>query len=162
MSVRISPSESATQFEAGTEKRGNDGRLWVVSLTKSKVKRWTPYISTKLNGLQALTLDYLTKNVGKPVRVYDREWNDVWPTSKNEEEMYNYMFIPSGDMKSMKNKTVVKDWLRTRNPPVKRGVLFLILGTVDGKPWSLALDSNGGQLISSNFLSRECFTDASG
>ena len=38
--LRPSPTESATRFAAGTEKRGNDGRAYAVSITKNGVHRW--------------------------------------------------------------------------------------------------------------------------
>jgi len=38
---RPSPAESATLFEVGTTKKGNDGNMWVITETKSGVKRWS-------------------------------------------------------------------------------------------------------------------------
>lgn len=37
---RPSPTESATLFEVGTIKKGNDGNMWIITETKSGVKRW--------------------------------------------------------------------------------------------------------------------------
>jgi hypothetical protein len=37
---RPSPGESATLFPAGTQKRGNDGNMWVVRVSKSGIHRW--------------------------------------------------------------------------------------------------------------------------
>ena len=37
---RKGPSESATKFPVGTEKKGNDGGLWVVVVNKNGVQRW--------------------------------------------------------------------------------------------------------------------------
>jgi len=37
---RPSPAESATLFEVGTNKKGNDGNMWTITETKSGVKRW--------------------------------------------------------------------------------------------------------------------------
>lgn len=37
---RKGPSESATKFPVGTEKKGNDGRLWVVVVNKNGVQHW--------------------------------------------------------------------------------------------------------------------------
>ena len=39
---RPSPSASATLYKPGTKKKGNDGRMWKVALTKSQVHRWNP------------------------------------------------------------------------------------------------------------------------
>lgn len=41
--ARKGPSQSATLFDEGKRKRGNDGNWWVVSLTKKGVKRWTKH-----------------------------------------------------------------------------------------------------------------------
>ena len=38
--MRPSPTESATGFEAGTERKGNDGTTWVVAVAKNGVRRW--------------------------------------------------------------------------------------------------------------------------
>ena len=39
---RKSPAESATQFSEGTQKKGQDGKEWVVATTKAGVHRWVP------------------------------------------------------------------------------------------------------------------------
>ncbi len=39
-SKRPSPAESATKFRVATKRRGGDGNIWVVSKTKTGVKRW--------------------------------------------------------------------------------------------------------------------------
>jgi len=39
-SIRKSPSTSATKFAVGKKKKGNDGNMWIVSETKTGVKRW--------------------------------------------------------------------------------------------------------------------------
>ena len=42
VTTRPSPSASATGFPGGTRKRGNDGRVWVVAVTRAGVHRWVP------------------------------------------------------------------------------------------------------------------------
>ncbi len=37
---RKGPSESATSFKVGTEKKGNDGNMWVITEDKNGIKRW--------------------------------------------------------------------------------------------------------------------------
>ena len=37
---RPSPSESATIFEVGIKKRGNDGNIWIITQDKNGTKRW--------------------------------------------------------------------------------------------------------------------------
>jgi hypothetical protein len=38
---RKGPSESATEHSIGTEMKGNDGNMWIISTTKSGIHRWT-------------------------------------------------------------------------------------------------------------------------
>jgi hypothetical protein len=40
MSTRKSPDQSATLYKIGTKKTGNDGNTWIISETKTGVKRW--------------------------------------------------------------------------------------------------------------------------
>ncbi len=40
---RPSPSESATLFDIGTKKIGNDGKLWIIIKTSNGTKRWSKY-----------------------------------------------------------------------------------------------------------------------
>ena len=37
---RKGPKESATKFPVGTEKRGNDGNMWVINASKKGIQRW--------------------------------------------------------------------------------------------------------------------------
>jgi len=39
--IRKGPSESATKYEIGLRKKGNDGNIWMITVTKNGVKRWT-------------------------------------------------------------------------------------------------------------------------
>ena len=38
---RKGPSESATLFPKGTKKKGNDGNMWIITVTKKGVHRWS-------------------------------------------------------------------------------------------------------------------------
>jgi len=38
--VRQSPNDSATLYSIGTKKKGNDGKMWVITKTANGVKRW--------------------------------------------------------------------------------------------------------------------------
>ena len=42
-SDRKSPSKSATLFPKGTKKKGNDGNIWIITVTKKGVHRWSKY-----------------------------------------------------------------------------------------------------------------------
>ena len=37
---RKGPEESATKFPVGTEKKGNDGNMWVINVSKNGIQRW--------------------------------------------------------------------------------------------------------------------------
>lgn len=40
---RKGPSESATLFPKGTKKKGNDGNMWIITVTKKGIHRWSKY-----------------------------------------------------------------------------------------------------------------------
>ena len=44
--MRPSPTESATLFTVGTSKKGNDGRTYIVRVTKAGIKRWVAAASS--------------------------------------------------------------------------------------------------------------------
>ena len=46
-SDRKSPSESATLFNEGTTKKGNDGNMWIIIITDKGVHRWSRLTTTK-------------------------------------------------------------------------------------------------------------------
>lgn len=39
--IRPSPSESATLFNVGTKKKGNDGNIWIIKENVNKIKKWS-------------------------------------------------------------------------------------------------------------------------
>ena len=45
--VRVSPSESATEFESGTIRIGNDGNEYIISVDKNGKHRWAKYNGNK-------------------------------------------------------------------------------------------------------------------
>lgn len=45
--TRASPTESATLFPEGAEKKGNDGNMYVIKVDKNGVKRWKKSSDTK-------------------------------------------------------------------------------------------------------------------
>ena len=52
--TRPSPSESATIFPEGTEKKGNDGNMYVIKVDKNGVKRWKKSSDTKKSSKKTL------------------------------------------------------------------------------------------------------------
>ena len=100
---RKSPSESATDFPEGTIKVGNNKQKWVVKKVSGGSQRWIPYESVELFGYKALTVDYLAKHIGKPVKIYEREYSDLWPTKSNS-KLYASTFTPNGNAGPLTNK----------------------------------------------------------
>ena len=45
--IRKGPIVSATKFNVGTKKKGNDGNYWIVVATKSNVNRWQKIANNK-------------------------------------------------------------------------------------------------------------------
>ena len=60
--MRPSPTESATLFKIGTKKKGNDGNMYIVSTTKSNIKRW---------------IKYNNKFILSPIKNYPKKWNII-------------------------------------------------------------------------------------
>ena len=50
--VRQGPTASATAFNIGTKKKGNDGNYWIVVATKSNVHRWQKITNNKSKKLK--------------------------------------------------------------------------------------------------------------
>jgi hypothetical protein len=151
-SVRKSPSESATEFPEGTIKRGNDGELYVVKKVSNGTKRWMSYISVELFGFKALTVDYLAKHIGKTIVIYEREYDEMWPSKIGK--LFKEKFIATGNAGIIKQKKILENWLKTRKPPIKDKTIFFIEGLdMD----SLQVDSKNKKLVSSNIMNMEAF-----
>ena len=61
---RKSPSESATLFPKGKKKKGNDGNMWIVTVTKKGVHRWSKYKSK--NTPIKLSPERMARFIGSP------------------------------------------------------------------------------------------------
>lgn len=121
-----SPSESATEEPVGTIRPGNDGYYYVITLTKDGRQRWTRCTSAKLNGFKILSLDYLTRHIGKPITIYEIRAGGQWPQSKR---VKHYVFIPDGDARLWGKTSIYYNWLRTRSPPLNKDIITYILGS---------------------------------
>lgn len=68
---RPSPSESATLFDVGTEKIGNDGNVWIIVANKNGVKRWNKLNTKNKEIKHPNTNTYFTHNNGdRPYLIY--------------------------------------------------------------------------------------------
>ena len=169
---RKSPNESATLFDVGTMKKGNDGCTWVIMSDKNKNKRWVPKVSVELNGLKALTVDYLAKNIDKTLKLYNREYGSQWAdkndwSEKNKMKVkdlgyHTILFKPTGN--ALLGKKVLKNWLKTQQPPIKDNTNFNIEGYIsfDNDPNNMELssfqvDSKNKKIVSSNLINIETF-----
>lgn len=45
--MRLSPKDSATLYKKGDKKKGEDGNMWIITITKSGIKRWSKYDDAK-------------------------------------------------------------------------------------------------------------------
>ena len=156
---RKAPEESATSLPEGTMKAG-----WVIKKASNGVPRWIHQESVELNGLKLLTVDYAAKHIGKPITLYCREFKDTWPSKshwspKKDATHYTLTFTPNGNARV--GSKVLEGWLKSSGP-VKKG--YLIDGPVlQGKELlvdGVQLDSNGGKLMSTNFMNTEVFVKA--
>lgn len=164
MSLRPSPTESATNEPVGTIRPGNDGYYYVITSTKDGRQRWTRCTSAKLNGLKVLTLDYLRSNIGKPITLYEISSSTTWPRSKRERDMERRVFIPNGNVIQLKRKTPYIDWLITRKPSLDDRKLFFVEGEFpsekgDMRYYGLSIDLHE-ELVTSNLRNTQTFVDA--
>lgn len=146
----------------GTIHRGNDGQRWVIKKAANGTPRWMPYITVEMNGFKALTTDYLAKNIGKEIEIYERGYMDTWP-KQGDHDLQKLRWIPSGNAKYLKQNNVLENWLKTQKPEIKQGTVFMVLGDGDwygGKEMSemsLQVDSKNKKIVSSNVMNMEAF-----
>jgi len=156
---RSGPSESATLFPQGTIKKGNNGQLWVIKKIKnSNIQRWIPVLNAEINGYKLLTVDYLKKNIGKTINIYEWDNSSIWPSSSSK--LFSYKFEPNGNASIRKGKTIkiIPNWLKTLSPSIQNNTVFFIDGNCNLRvpkimeQYSLQVDSINKQLVSSNII----------
>ena len=124
---RPSPSESATSLPEGNIRPGGNDHRWVIVNTSKGIPRWVPLESCELNGWRLLTVDYVAKNIGKPIEIYETTYrNDFWPGKKMK--MSKSIFIPNGDAEI--NSKKLSGWLKKDKKQQKKGHV-LLLGKFD-------------------------------
>jgi hypothetical protein len=87
---RKGPSESATEHSIGTQMKGNDGNMWIISATKSGIHRWT-----KLNSDSSKPKQTTRKNVPEKTEEISVE--------KLKQLKKKYKVAVSGSKKEMAN-----------------------------------------------------------
>lgn len=127
-SMPRAPDLPARSAPEGTISTGYDGQQWVAVADRKGVNRWILHASARLNGLKALSLDYLAEHVGEPIRIYDSSWDSMWPSGPADRELESYLFVPDGNAVPAGRKTVWKNWLLTRRPQAPRQGNLMITG----------------------------------
>jgi hypothetical protein len=159
--IRQSPSDSATIHKIGSIMKGNDGQRWVVDKTSNGVHRWTSNLSCKLNDMMILTVDHLNKNINKPIKLYLREYSNLWPKknewSKPSPTNSSIIFKPTGN--AIIGKKIIPDWLKNQTS-FKKGLNVEGYLSFDGKTEvlsSLQVDSKNKKIVSINLMNTEIF-----
>lgn len=146
---RSSPTESATQFPEGTIKKGNNMQYWVIKRATNGTQRWQPLSSAPIiSGIAPLTVDYLAKNIGKTITIYETEYMGRYPAKTELSGVAGTNFTPSGDA-MLKNK-LIPGWLKNQKPAIPDRVIFSIQSA--GDELSLQVDSINKKLVSSNVM----------
>jgi hypothetical protein len=158
---RKSPSESATSMSEGTIHHGNDGQLWVVKKAANGTPRWMPYTSVELNGFKALTVDYLAKNIGKEIEIYERYYMDKWP-DKNESWYMKYKFITDGNLQI--GKKIINNWLKdgdiTKPIKDKKKMYYLLHRNNNAEVNFLIMDNTYINVIASQPYKHQAYVKA--
>lgn len=161
---RKSPSESAKEYTEGQIKIGNDKELWVVKKTVNKILRWTPYKSCELFGFRPLTVNYLAKNIGTSITIYERQASEKWPNKLRDFDV-KYKFIASGDaiLLGSKSRNVkdlkINDWLKLRTPLIKKNDIFIIDGIMKSNDIIATIQAGPlpSELVSTNLINTEAY-----
>jgi hypothetical protein len=94
----------------------------------SGVQRWVPILSAEINGIRLLTLDHISKNIGKTIHYLEGEYQSTVPKSfKSDKAKYLRIdeFTPSGDIEI--NGKVIKNWFATRKPALSDKAMIFVL-----------------------------------
>jgi hypothetical protein len=83
--TRKAPSKSATLFESGTVKKGNDGNKWVIVTNKRGIHRWQKMTG---NMTKKIKHDRTHKKKSKRVLEMEADPNTVWGKNKPLEELW--------------------------------------------------------------------------
>jgi len=152
---RKGPTKSATSVSEGAMEWGNDKGRWVARRIGGS-QRWVPFHSASMFGYAPLTANYLSKHVGKPVTVYEREtlYEGKWPRSPKDFDV-KYVFTATGATDS--GGTVYPKWLKTQIPPVGEDDLMIVEGAIKSKDYTGTIHVGPSGLISSNLNNTDAF-----
>lgn len=116
---------------------------------------------TRKNSFRRLTAKILARNIGKKVKVYEREIRNIFPRSTRDFDV-KYTFTPNGDGELIKHRTkhiLYPNWLRKHNYTVKKNDLFFIKGEMKSKNLNgeIQVAPLPTELVSSNLMNTEAF-----
>ena len=86
--MRSSPTESATLYKIGTRKHGNDGKMYIVTVTKAKVKRWTELVKTIKHIKKRTRRDKKKVNKTRKQRKVPSDEPSIWGKNKKLENFW--------------------------------------------------------------------------
>lgn len=114
--MRPSPTNSATKYKIGTKKKGNDGNLYIVSITKTKVKRWTKYDDTSDKLKKKIYKWWKKLSDGQIIIVYEKTYkfdknSKKWKDYSNNKDIKAIIWSPisSDSLDSFTNYIVKKN-----------------------------------------------------
>ena len=107
----------------------------------------------------------ISKNIGKKITIYEREYCEKWPRMKDTKsvycKLYKRYFIPNGDAILIKGKQkILKNWLKTRKPQIPDRTVFILTGRLFGdrlEDIGVQVDSRDKMLASSKVMNTEAF-----
>ena len=117
--MRPSPTESATLYKKGTRKRGNDGNMYIVTVTKGKVKRWTELVKTIKHIKKRTRRDKKIINKTRKRRKVLNAEPSIWGKNKILENFWRK--LASGNKVILvDNSGEIKDYILPKTQPAKQ------------------------------------------
>lgn len=119
--VRPSPSESATLFEVGEIKKGNDGGRWIVTINCNGVKRWRRdnYLHLESNQIKSFTksgtIEFSSKILGGeegnvPLPLPVKTEYDVFFINKDSIAIISNVYLEKNNISMNKSFFVKMGW----------------------------------------------------
>ena len=99
--MRQSPEESATLFKIGDKRKGLDGNIWIITKTKTGIKRWSKYNNEQDILFKKLYKWWLKLSEGNFIIINKNKKSKLIKSSKK---------TSLGKIKDLKNK-----WLELEN-----------------------------------------------
>ena len=121
LKVRKGPSSSATKFNLGIKKKGNDGNMWKVVKNKSGTKRWLK-ISNELNNITIKKSLKIKQN--KPILNNKMIWGKIGSVYSPKKK--HYLRLGTSESFNVIRDEIVRDdeWHKRVKYMAKRGGVF--------------------------------------